>query len=427
MSQLLTQLATPEYSAELQVLPEPMVPFSLVPSGQYSGAPSSQLGPLLSTPPPSTHHRLLIDTPHDGQVIPAPFWDAMVSGAQNPSEVEGLIHEHYAIERDWGASLVADALSVALNQLGYPSEGHYRSHIARVLLDFARFPGSTPPSANHLHRFAINYPCSHYLDHHHKQQLLEHYYDANSALLEPLMQNKRVKISLHTYDPYNKGGTLRPCVSVINRPISYQLHSMMPTGCFDPLYPSELLEHTADRKLTYRLTLAFEEANLSASHNYPYLLPNGSVEVRAQVWNFFQFLRDHFEAESPQTVSQIAYQSVWQLLLDTNLRSTQSEDLRSYLHMFRRSPAHLTPMYLAARHAYEDIAQFFNSRRDQLLATYRASPDRVSTFALEVRKDCIWRFQDKMCRIPLEPRYDQVHKIAEILAQALIAYLQDDA
>ena len=420
-----------EYSAELRVLPESVVPygaFTLVPPGQYAGQPASPLSPLPKRyAAPAAHHRLLIDTPHDGQVIPKPFWDAMIRGASDPSSVEALIHEHYAIERDWGASLVADALSVALNQLGYPSEGHYRSHIARVLLDFARFPGSTPPRADHLNRFAINYPCSRYLDHHHKQRLLEEYYDTNSALLEPLMRGKRVKISLHTYDPYNEGGTLRPCVSVINRPISYQLHSMMPTRCFDPIYPSELLEHTADRKLTYRLTLAFEEANLSASHNYPYLLPNGSVEVRAQVWDFFQFLQDHFEAESPHTVDLPSYQSVWQMLLDTNLRSTQSEDLRSYLHMFRRSPEHLTPMYLAARNAYEDIATFFEAHRESLLMKYRVSSDRVSTFALEVRKDCVWRFQDQACRIPLEPRYDQVHKIAGILAHALIAYLHDDA
>ena len=410
----------PKYSAELQVLPEPVPPFSLVPAGTYTGQ-------SLDLPQSDCESRLLIDTPHDGQVIPTPFWDIMRQRARDPERCEALIREHYAIERDWGASLVADALSVALNRFGYPSAGHYRSHIARVLLDFARFPGSTPPKADHLHRFAINYPSSRYLDHHHKKRLLEDYYDAHSALLEPLLNHKRVKISLHTYDTYNQAGTLRPCVSIINRPISYQLDSAMPVGCFDPLYPAELLEHTADRKLTYRLSLAFEEAHFSAAHNYPYLLPNGSLEVRSQVWSFFHFLRARFEERSPETRERSTYQSVWGLLLDTNLRSTQSEDLRSYLHMFRREPAHLTKEYSAARIAYEDICDFFEAKRDELLRAYRTHPDRVSAFVLEVRKDLIWRFADRACRQPLEPRYDQVNLIAEIIARSLIAYLKEES
>ena len=219
-------------------------------------------------------------------------------------------------------------------------------------------------------------------------------------------------------------GTLRPCVSVINRPISYQLESQMPFGSFDPLYPAELLEHTADRKLTYRLTLAFEEAGMSASHNYPYLLPNGSVEVRSQVWRFFQFLRVRFEAEHPETHDLTPYRRVWGLLLDTNLRSTQSEDLRSYLHMFRRAPEHLTADYEAARAAYEEVKRFFKMNRESLLNAYRADPWRLSSFVLEVRKDCIWRFKDESCREPLEPRYDQIALIAEIVAETLINYLE---
>lgn len=419
---MLTQPPPTDYSAELQVSGEPITPFSLVRPGEYIG---QHIGEQVSELR-SGATRILIDTPHDGQIIPQTFWEAMRQRSKNPEEVEGLIREHYAIERDWGASLVADALALSLNQLGYPCEGHYRSQIARVLLDFARFPGSTPPKADHLHRFAINYPCSRYLDHQHKQLLLEQYYDEHSALLEPLMQNKRVKISIHTYDTYNQAGTLRPCISIINRPISYQLDSEMPIGFFDPLYPSELLEHTADRKLTYRLSLAFEEANLSAAHNYPYLLPNGSVEVRSQVWNFFNFLRARFEEHAPYTREHPAYQSVWLLLLDTNLRSTQSEDLRSYLHMFRRAPEHLTDTYLTARAAYEDICRFFDARRASILESYREDPDRVSAFVLEVRKDCVWRFEDKECRRPLSPNYENVQRVAKIIARSLITYLRED-
>ena len=73
----------------------------------------------------------------------------------------------YYYERDWGASMVAGEIA---SFLGLP--GHYSvSQGARVLMDFGRFPGPTPKDADHLHRFALNYPFSKLLSYQQKKRV----------------------------------------------------------------------------------------------------------------------------------------------------------------------------------------------------------------------------------------------------------------
>ena len=230
--------------------------------------------------------RLLVGTIHEGEYIPEECWNALQEAAKSKPKLNGIFEHHYAAERDWGADLVSSFLIDNLNQKGYPCPYYYRVNIARVLMDFGRFPGITPAKASHLSRFAINYPFSHLLDYDLKKSVLENYYDEISRKLEQVIHDKTLSIAIHTYDKYNEAGTERPLMSVITRPLSYQTTSQMPLEFFDPLYPAILGEYTADRKLTYRISLTLEQAGIPVAHNYPYNFPDGSVEMRAQVWFF---------------------------------------------------------------------------------------------------------------------------------------------
>ena len=101
-----------------------------------------------------------------------------------------------------------------------------------------------------------------------------------------------MKIAIHTYDRYIESGTERPATSIMTRSIGYQTESEMPFGLFDPLYPDVLSEFTADRVLRDRISLTLEKKQIPVAHNYPYCLPEGSLEVRYQVWAFFHALQD---------------------------------------------------------------------------------------------------------------------------------------
>ena len=377
-------------------------------------------------PAANAYPSLMIDTIHDGAVIPEAYWNALLEKrGRHPKAIEEF-EDFYTAERDWGADLVSALLVQALNQRGHTCGGHIRVNIARVLMDFGRFPGNTPQEAEHLSRFAINYPFSHALEYEHKKSLLEDYYDKISAHYEAFLGNQLLKIAIHTYDRFNHTGTERPLMSIITRSVAYQTRSAMPVDFFDPMYPAILSENSADRKLTYRLSLQFEKANIPISHNYPYLLPDGSIEVRSQVWFFFRFLQKNFEEAYPQTKNQAPYQHVWQMLQDTNLRSAESENLRSYLHMFRRAPENQEAAYRAARDAYREIEAFLRRGDSELVQEYRVSRLRPSSLGIEVRKDYLWEFADKACRIPIAPRLENAERIANIFADALMVYFSED-
>lgn len=370
--------------------------------------------------------KLMIDTIHDGAAIPAPFWEAFLEAQSNKKVSWDEFEEVYVSERDWGADLFSSSLVQALNRRGHPCPGHVRVNIARVLMDFGRFPGNTPHGAEHLERFAINYPFSKLLYYDQKKQLLENYYDKISDQYEELIGNQLLKIAIHTYDRFGANQAERPLMSIITRPLSYQVRSTMPQNFFDPLYPPILSEYTADRRLTYRISLHMEKAGIPIAHNYPYYLPDGSIEVRSQVWFFFHFLQERFQIRYPETRGVSAYELVWKMLLDTNLRSAESENLRSYLHMFRRAPANQVEEYREAGEAYREIAAFLHHDEGSLIKEYRNTTQRPSSLGIEVRKDYLWEFADKQCRYPIAPREDNAAKLAEIFADALMTYFTED-
>ena len=111
------------------------------------------------------------------------------------------------------------------------------------------------------------------------------------------------------------------------------------------------------------------------------------------------------------------------MLFDTNLRSAESQALRSYLHMYRRAPEGDEELFKAAREEYERVSEFLRRNRDHLVKTYRDADYRPSTILVEVRKDLVFNFENGM---PTEPRWDNARIIARKIALAIEQYLSLD-
>lgn len=394
---------------------------ALAPDSDFHSHPTDVLtveqpvGPPVGRLPGHFRDAIMVDAIHDGAVVP----DAFLVDRNGRRIAPELFRSHYELDRDWGAGLVAGRLAGAL---GLP--GWYKVNVARVLMDFGRFPGTTHEDAEYLRRFAINYPFSEVLSYDQRRELLEGCYDRTSAELERHIRGRILKIAVHTYDRLNASGTVRPMVSLVTRSLAYQTSSRLPQGVFDPLYPDLLAEFTADRILTDRISLDLEKSGIPVAHNYPYCLPEGSVEVRSQVWFFFSFLRERFEAEHPETRAARPYEMVWNLLLDTNLRSSEADMLRSYLHLYRHAPPGAEELFRQARLAYDHVAAFLDSDERRVVNEYRFWGGRPSSMGIEVRKDVVWEFDDQ--GRPLRPKVENAFRVAEAIAAAVLVYLNYD-
>ena len=358
--------------------------------------------------------RIMVDVIHDGENIPPRY---LVDAHAAPIAFERFAADYW-LERDWGAAMVAEAMCRHLGLRRF-----HRVRVARVLLDFGRFPGVTAADAPYLDRYAINYPFSDWLSFEQKQRLLANEYDGIASHYDQHVRNTITKIAIHTYDKHNRSGTTRPLLSVCSQALSYRGEHELPNHFFDPIYPDGLAEYTADRVLRDRLSLSIEKAGYRVAHNYPYALPDGSVEVRSQVWSFFVYLQRHYEDANPETADDLGHRMAWRMLQDTNLRSTESEALRSYLHMFRRAPTGREADFEAGRRAYERIASYVAAHRGDLVDGYRLSPERLSSIGIEVRKDLVWSFDGKR---PVAPRPEMADAIGRVLAEALLVYLSED-
>jgi len=383
---------------------DPAPPFELVGLQVDDAIPTTDAARLVT-----------VDTVHDGDRVPAELLESPAAAQMVES---GALRRHFVQERDWGANLVARHLARSLGL-----EGYHRVNIARVVLDYNRLPGSSPPGATPFDRLAINEPFAGCLDHPQKMHVLETYYDAISDGMERAIEGRLIKLAIHTYDERNQSRTQRPEISLVTRSHSYQATSRLPYGLFDPLFPDDLVETCADRVLRDRMALTLQKAGLRLEHNYPYCLPDGSIELRCQPWFFFSFLRRRFERRHPETATRPAYNRVWRMLLNTNLRRADSEALYGYLHRYRRVPAELEPAFTAAAAAYVSIRDFLDAQ-PELVEAYRASPARPSTLGIEVRKDLVWRFEGAE---PVEPREDRARFIAQLIAEAINRYLTEDS
>ena len=362
--------------------------------------------------------RIFIHTVHDGDALPRRFREDPEGNPLVPPEVLDAAHGR---ERDWGANLVAESLA---HHLGLSSYGRVR--IARTLLDVNRFPGSTPPSTSApLERLSINPPFCDALGHAQKMDLLE-IYDQVSDIIEHHVRDKIIILGIHTYDECNPSRTSRPHLSLINLPAGYQREARMPYGVFDPIYPDVLGESTCSRILRDRISLNLERAGFRVTTNHPYALPEGGIEVRAQVWFFFSYLRRRFTAEYEDTAQDPAFGMVWKMLLNTNLRQALPEALRGYLHRYRRAPPEYRELFMEAAAAYERIRRFIEDT--DVCRDYRRWPERPSSLALEVRKDLLCEIDPQRgTPLPTTAQARQrAHVISKVVAGAVRTYLDTD-
>ena len=180
------------------------------------------------------------------------------------------------------------------------------------------------------------------------------------------------------------------------------------------------------KALTYEnsISLTLEKNRIPVAHNYPYLLPEGSTEVRHLVWRFFSWLQQRFEDVYPETIGDPAYNRVWEMLQDTNLRSAQAGELRSVIHMHRRPPLETTGLYEYIIDAYRNIHFFVSQDNKKIVTEYRNSQERCMSLGIEVRKDLVWRFDKD--GIPIEPQPDFALKISKKIAKAISIYMLED-
>lgn len=364
--------------------------------------------------PESFRDKILIHTLHDGNCIPKALCEL---DSIKALEKKGELQHDFIKERDWGANIVASRLAYTL---GLPY--YYRVNIARIVFDFNRFPGSSPPLARPLDRLAIIPPFAQILPHQIKRDLLEKIYDSISVQMEDALDKKKLFISIHTYDEHNMSQTQRPEVSILTRALSYQQNSLLPYNLFSPLFPDVLAECTADRILRDRLALTLQRSGIEVEHNYPYCLPDGSLEVRSLPWLYFREVRRCYNDAHPEHINDEDFIFVWKMLLNTNLRHADAETLSGYLHRFRRAPQGELQRYQRAEAAYAKVTAFLESKSD-FVAAYRNSPSRTSALGIEVRKDLVWDFENGL---PIAPKEEAARQIADKIALGFAEYLTQD-
>ncbi|MEM1181205.1 MAG: N-formylglutamate amidohydrolase [Acidobacteriota bacterium] len=360
---------------------------------------------------------ILIFTIHDGAQVPRHLWGERSEEVLSRPDMVAA----YVRERDWGANVVAEQLA---RQLGL--SGYARVNLSRHIMDFGRFPGTSSVGENYLMRHSLFPPAELLLTEDAIHDLLARYYDGISQAITQHFANKRITIAIHSYDPYNANGTERPKIGLVTRSLSYQNESTIHPYVFDPLFPAILCEAVSDRALTYQVLLDLEKHGHHTALNYPYLMPEGSVEIRAQVWFFFRHLREHFIRTFPESRDRAEYQRVWQLLLDVTRRSPDCERLRAYLHRYRAAPAGLEELFQRCRGAYARIQEFLGTHRQALVDEYRYAPERPSCLGVEIRKDQLcWVDADNGTVEKRRGAGDFAHEVATIFAGSVLSYVDD--
>lgn len=357
---------------------------------------------------------------HDGGAIPR--WARLDSHGLPWVDPE-VLQDRYVKERDWGANRIAHEIAAALGVGGYA-----RVRYARVVADFNRFPGSTPPDhREHLSRQAIIPPFNEAYDHATKMRVLRELYDATSDLIERhFLINRRILLCVHTYDEHNPSRTRRPDLSLISVPGAYQREARMPYGVFDPIFPDEVAESTCCRILRDRVSLNLERSGFRVTHNHPYPATDGSFEVRSQVWHFFRQLRTRFEEVYPETREQEPFRRVWGMLQNTNLRDAEAEALRSYLHRYRKIPSDKVEPFRRARDAYQQVTRFLENRDP--VADFDHLQSRPSSLGIEVRKDLLCELEPVTGR-PARRSAGQeevARAVGDVIAGAIKIYFETD-
>lgn len=366
---------------------------------------------------PALDEDVLVFTLHDGDQVPRDLW------GERSDEVLARpdVRRAYLLERDWGADRVASHLARELGLSGY-----VRLNLARMVLDFGRFPGTSRVGEAYLTRHCMFPPVEHLLSEPTIHEVLGRFYDGTSHELTQRFASKKLTLAVHTYDTFNITGTQRPELSLVTRSLDYQTQSTIPAWLFDPLFPPILGETVVDRRLAFRMALDLEQEGYPTTLDYPYTMPAGSVEIRAQVWFFFRHLRRAFVQAFPETRERPEYQRVWQMLLDPARRAPEAEQLRAYLHRYRTAPAGCGELFARARQAYARIQEFLGTNRAELVDGYRNSPSRPSTFGFEVRKDRLAWIDPERGTVEPQPDADAYAcRVARVIAGSVLGYVAE--
>lgn len=208
---------------------------------------------------------------HDGDRVPPAFAPVAFS-------------EAFDRERDFGADTIADFLA---NALGVGSR--LRVRLARSVLDAGRFFGVEDGRGAHTSRRAVPAEIAASCAPHDLDGLA-----AAHATIEAVIAKEvaaagpsPIAIGVHTYDPVNPDGSPRPELSLLDLPESVARGSadFLPRSTANPAHLARLATTLADAGFTVR-------------RNDPYLLPDGSLEVRLhrraqrEAWRF----RDRLQA-----------------------------------------------------------------------------------------------------------------------------------
>lgn len=321
--------------------------------------------------------KVLIYTVHDGHGVPG----ELVRNGEAVLLERPEVLRAYRRERDWGANLVAGHLARELGLSGF-----LRLNLARVFLDFNRFPGWSPPGISRIRRKSIFPPLEGLLSRESKHALLARYYDRISRDLMRRFTGKALIVAIHTFNTTGRDGTRRPEIGLIT---GLPGGREEPAGFYDPLFPQRLAENACDPGLGRRLIRDLERVGPPVTVNDPYWMFDGCIESRAQVTFFFRYLARRFADATPGTRDRLGYRRVWDMLLDVTRRSGYGEALRAYLHRGRPPLPGSAPLFVDARRAYRAIARFWTEHRLELLRDYRFALERPNNLAIEVRKDLV--------------------------------------
>ncbi len=340
------------------------------------------LEPLTVVGDPAVADPICLFTLHDGDAVPR---DALGTDADTVAAHPEL-NAAFVRRRDWGASLVAREIGDALGL-----KRRANVPLARVILDAGRFPGVSPRGVPPSTRRAVSPPLADLITGETKHHLIAHYYDAIARGLARWMTDARIILNVRTYMP--DGPHCRPAssIQIVNRRMRYTAQDpspgQPPDGVFDPLFPATLFGPNCNRSLMLQTVVDQAPDARAARLDHAYMMPEGSVEIRTQVWAFFRFLRRRFNEVFPRTRDDIAYRITWAMLLDVTRRSLDAELLRGYLHSYREAPADQRALFAEARRAYVAIGRFLDLHQETLVHGYRFSTERPSCITVEVRKD----------------------------------------
>ena len=366
---------------------------------------------------------VLVDTIHDGFVLP----DELMELYEDNATFRADCAKSFMPERDWGASAVASELARLLGLAGYREV-----IIARNVLDFGRFPGISRPWSAHLDRLAVSGPLAPYIQKTCPDAILKLYsrianevestieaklQDASST--DPatkIRESRFIHIAIHTFDQYGAEGLRRPVVGLIDRSRSIEQQGHLPDGVFSRLFPDDLATFSADQMLKSAISCALERNYIPEVSDRPYKLPEGSVQMRTQVWLWFKYLRACFETQANEVAERLRkdvgeedYHDYWQSLLNPNAVRSKTGLIRDLVEgrviKLEEEESHLW----SVRDVDEAVCHFLDSapkRKDDiapiLLREYQYDAFRPSCLVIEIRKDAV-------CRMHPEFRGEEIH------------------